>query len=545
MDNDTAFPSSPPHATAYDPPSPPFFESRPYYGAYSPKSSSPAPIFSSDDSHESHDVTNYESPRVKNKRKGAWYETDRGESSMTTPEPKKSRIARNNDSAIYMLSDMSASSVNLIPEHHVPFPFADGGCDVEQPRTSAAEALFSSRLREGLEKDSQSYDFTNMDLTDGDIKYVSDLSSVINNPPDPGNDLPVESQYRSMAPELFVNFANNNLRRLTPSLFHLEHLTSLTLRNNDIEELPPQIGQLRNLKALDVSLNKLRQLPFELIRLAHPFGKLERITTMGNPLLQPVPWTIENESLMSATVPDSGLIQSMGKRKSIFDELQHKYADDARAVTDVWRIRLCEIWIGLTSRPRRRIFTAAANNPAGLFAHHPEPVVEDSLASMRHMARTLVTYYDQAGVVVKGSPTLPISNSDDYPIIIETRRGTWGVPKSPIYSPPAPSRVASLATSCLNVALKQETLEETTHKIGEPVPFDIAAILSRAARNDAGLRYGYFRQCHVCQKDYIVARAEWIELWANNSSIFPLSVKVCSWGCVPTEMTKQPEVVLE
>ena len=538
--NDAAFPSSPPHATAYDPPSPPFFESRPYYG-YSPKSSSPAPIFSSDDSRESHDVTNYESPRVKNKRKGAWYETDRAESSITTPEPKKSKIARNNDSAIYMLSDMSASSVNLIPEHHVAFPFVDAGCDVEQPRASAAEALFRSELRQGLEKDSQSYDFTNMDLTDGDIEHVGDLSSVINNPPDPGNDLPVESQYRSMAPELFINLGNNNLHRLTPSLFQLEHLTSLTLRNNDIEELPSQIGQLRNLQALDVSLNRLRHLPLEVLSLIR-HGKLDRINTAGNPILKPVPWSSQRLPAETVSIRE-GIEGVLSGKYDVCDPLYQLRPSD-ETVSGVWRIRFFEAWLNY-QRHDRGIPPSANTNSITSLEHHPEPLVDNWTKSMRYMARTLVTYYDQAGAVMKGSPGLPTSNDDDYPLIIETNRGTWGFPESPIYSPPVPSRVASLAASCLNMALKQETVEETTYKIGEPVPFDIAAVLSRATHNDAGLRFGYFHQCHVCKKDYIIAKGGWIEFWANINEILPLSIKVCSWGCVPTEMTKKPEIVLK
>jgi hypothetical protein len=178
------------------------------------------------------------------------------------------------------------------------------------------------------------------------------------------------------------------------------------------------------------------------------------------------------------------------------------------------------------------------------FPHHPVPLVEDLFGSTRYMARTLVSYFDQAGVIMKGSPTLPESNSDSYPIIIETNKGAYGVPESPIYSPPSSSCVASLATSCINVALQQDTVAETTYKIGEPVPFDIAAILTQAAHNDADMRYGYFRQCHICNKDYIVARAEWIEFWVMDVSIIPLRIKVCSWGCVPTKVAKQPERIL-
>jgi hypothetical protein len=542
MDSDAAFPSSPPHATAYDPPSPPFFAPRSYYDAYSPKSSSPAPIFSSDDSQESHDVTNYQSPRLhKNKRKGAWYETDRGESAMTTPEAKKTRIVRHDDSAIYMMSDMSASSVNLVPDHHVPIPLVDGAYDTPQRRTHNPEARFCSQMNQGLEVDQQSYDFTNMQLTDSDISRVGELNMVINNPPDPGNELPVESQYRSMAPELFVNFGTNSLRRLTPSLFRLEHLTSLTLRNNDIDQLPQQITQLRNLKALDVALNKLKYLPLELLEMTSPFGQLERLTLMGNPLLQPIPEL--PRLLLTEMSPHKKDLEDIITGESEICDSLYRVIGGYRTPIEIWRIRFLEAWLNY-HRQERGILPTATETPFTSFPHQPEPFVEDWLASPRYMARTLVTYYDQAGGVMKGSPIMPAADTDDYPTVIETNRGTWGAPKS-FYSPPAPSRVISLATTCLNSALKQETVAETTRQIGEPIPFDVAAILAQAEQNDAGLRYGYFRQCHVCKRDYIIAKAEWVEFWALNRTIIPFNVKVCSWGCVPTQMAKEPGMILE
>jgi hypothetical protein len=166
-------------------------------------------MFSSDDSEETLDITNYESPRVfKNKRKGAWYETDKRESAQASPEPKKMRIARKYDSGVYMMSDNSEVSVGLLPEHRSPFPFPDEDSEEDEPepiRMTGAGAAFCSMLSVGVERNCQEYDFSGLGLEDNDIKQISDLNSVIKNLPDPGNDLPAEGQYRSMEPELYTS----------------------------------------------------------------------------------------------------------------------------------------------------------------------------------------------------------------------------------------------------------------------------------------------------------------------------------------------------
>jgi hypothetical protein len=227
------------------------------------KSSSPPPLFSSDDSGETLDITNYESPRFsKPKRKGAWYETENGESTQTTPEAKKAKMERKYDSGVYMLSDASDASMDPPLEHRSPFPCTADAADEDEVETT--EAAFLHALRAGLDRDCQRYDFSSLSLGDEDIKPIGELNSVIKNVPDTGNDLPVEGQYRSFVPEIYINLGRNMLRRLTPSLFDLQHLTTLVLRDNAITELPPHISRLRNLKELDVTLNRLKCLPISL-----------------------------------------------------------------------------------------------------------------------------------------------------------------------------------------------------------------------------------------------------------------------------------------
>ncbi|KAF3044595.1 hypothetical protein E8E12_000818 [Didymella heteroderae] len=532
MDYDAVPPSSPPHAIATNPPSSPFFEPQ-QYGAFSPKSSSPPPMFSSDDSGETLDITNYESPRIfKNKRKGAWYETDRRESAQVSPEPKKMRISRKYDSGVYMMSDNSEVSVDPLPEHKSPFPFPDEDIEEDEPepvRTTGARATFSSMLSVGVDRNCQEYDFSGLGLEDDDIKQIGDLNSVIKNLPDPGNDLPAEGQYRSMVPELYVNLSQNSLRRMTPSLFNLQYLTSLKLRGNQIEELPPQISQLRNLQELDVSLNNLHSLPFELLHMLAPHGKLEHLTTLGNPLLEHVSQGRYRKLDERVTFTSSP--------KDIYPRLQSCSDPDAL----VWHIRYIESMKNFLVAVDSTYATGGSNRDERIFPHHPAASVVADQPASRFIGRTLVSYFDQAGQLIRGSPARPLPNTSDFPVIVETDEGAYGVPSSPIFAPTAVSRIPSLLTMSVTTALMNITVQETRERLGEPVPYDADAIFAQARLNNADVGFGYFRQCHVCKKDYIVARAEWIEFWSTSFTVFyPLKVKVCSWGCVPLAMTKKP-----
>lgn len=490
-------------------------------------------MFSSDDSEGNHDITNYESPRVfKNKRKGAWYETDRRESAQVSPEPKKMRIARKYDSGIYMMSDNSEISVGLLPEHRSPFPFPEDEVEEDEPEpvgTTSAGATFCSMLSIGVERDCQEYDFSGLGLEDHDIKPISDLNRVIKNLPDPGNDLPAEGQYRSMEPELYINLSRNSLRRMTPSLFNLQYLTSLKLRDNGIDELPPQISKLHNLQELDVSLNKLQYLPFELIQMLVPHGKLEHLTTLGNPLLERVTQNRYRKLDERVTFAES--------TKDVYSRLQS--CPDREAL--VWHIRFLESMGKYLDAIDTKYTMGGRNKDERIFSHHPVArVVADQPAS-RFIGRSLVSYFDQTGQLIRGSPAQPSLTFTDYAVVVETDEGTYGSPSSPVFVPPTASRIPSLLTMSVTVALQNITVQETREKLGEPVPYDADAILAHARHNDAGVGFGYFHKCHVCEKDYIVARAEWIEFWSTSFTVFyPFKVKVCSWGCVPLAMTKGP-----
>ena len=558
-------PSSPPHATATNRSSSPFFE--PTYNAYSPKSSSPPPLFSSDDSRESIDVANYKSPRIfKNKRKGAWW--DNGGSSQNSPAVKKARMTRNYDSGVYMLSDGTDSSESLPAQHKSPFGL-DGTCDSPPPEEPLPqpellgqnERNFCRRMYTGLEKNSEVYDFSALYLEDGDIRRIGELSSVIKSAPDPGNELPAEGQYRSMVPQLYVNLRDNRLSRLTPALFGLQNLTTLIITGNNIEELPSQISQLRNLRELNISRNNIKWLPYEFLGLFRPQGH-PGIDIIGD---SGVPWLLPKTAQVSIDPPEIGHLDSLDHQLRLFimdsqsevdllttPEMQTLHAAiDALSTREqhVWLMKTYELSASAFNRQRGTCLRPDIWNfdEPGFFSHHPTVTYIDSVGGdiPRYYARTPVSYFDEAGALVKGSPKPPTSNEDDFAVITETMRGAHGVPLT-WFTPTDFKAVNSLATMALHAALRHKDQEDLSiadlrHHIGEPLPPVAEALLKQAEINDGG-GYGEFKQCHVCSKEYVIARAQWIEWWSPKYGvILPFKVQVCSWACVPDAMRTRPE----
>jgi hypothetical protein len=543
MESDAVPPSSPPHAphaTIPDTSSSPFFEPR--YNAYSLKSSSPPPLFSSDDSCESADLVNYESPRIfKNKRKGAWWNNESAHSPLKF---KKAKMTRNYDSGVYMMSDSTDSSESLLPPHKAPFDL-DGTSD-ELPQEDSlpqemgdAENLFCTKLYEGLDKNSQTYDFSGCDFNDSDIGRIGELTSVIKSVPDPGTQLPAEGQYRSMVPELYVNLSDNKLRLLTPSLFNVQNLTTLNLVNNDIEELPAQIGQLRNLRELNISRNNIKWLPFELLGLfqEHEQGRLEILGHSGVPWLQ----------------PNVDQVQSYGHyiHACNLEGLYRRLESDPARERSVWSMRLSELLVlfpdDLSKESPKGASFGKSSGISDVYQmnRRSRDNHQSSEGPPRYVSRTTVTYFDQEGTLIKGSPKQPSSTDDDFTVITETIRGAHGVPTS-WFTPPHTKPTKSLLTLALESALAHKdqdglTVSDLRDYIADPVPTVADALLKQAELNNSG-GHGEFRSCHTCKKDYVMARAEWIEWWRVKALVvLPFKRKVCSWACVPETMLHRPE----
>ncbi|KAF2033903.1 hypothetical protein EK21DRAFT_108689 [Setomelanomma holmii] len=569
MEGDAVPPSSPPQATTNRRSSSPFFEPR--ESTYCPKSSSPPPLFSSDDSRESDDVANYESPRIfKNKRKGAWW--DNVESAQKSPALKKAKMTRNYDSGVYMLSDATDSSESLPAQHKSPFSLGDACATpprddpLPQPTIMGEEERnFCRGMYTGLEKNSEVYDFGNLYLQDSNIRRIGELASVIRNGPDPGQELPAEGQYRSMIPEIYVNLKDNRLHRLTPALFDLQNLTTLVISGNNIEELPPQIGKLRNLCEMIISRNNMKWLPFEFLSLYQPCGPrgVRIIGDSGVPWLEPKTRQVLTRASAGHAVTrlddlHDDLLASFNKEVpwSDLDLVAHPKMKALHELVDtfanreqwVWYMRNLELSAADAARQiLSRTRGAWDSDETGLFPHHPTIVHAGGPRDEqpRYYARTPVSYFDSTGTLIKGSPEPPTSNDDDFAVITDTLRGAHGAP-STWFTPPDFRAVNSLATMALHAALRQKDQEDLSiadlrHHISDPVPPLADALFKQAEAND-GPGYGEFKKCHVCSKEYVIARSQWIEWWCPvGMVVLPFRVQVCSWACVPDEMRAKPQ----
>jgi hypothetical protein len=284
MDVITDMRSSPPEQFLPEPPS--------------PTSSEPA-LFSSDDPVEAEDVNNYASPRTKRKHVGPWWHA-----AVDTPGPaKKSKnMERNFDSAVWMWSDEFDESDELPT-------LLD-----REPEPDLTDIAFHNIVQNGISQGQLSYDLSKYGAEDYHLHNLDALTSVIRNPPDPGNELPAEGQYRSMIPQLVLFLSRNRLKYLALNLFQLEYVTHLVLSHNCIEVLSPCIGQMQNLEALDVSHNRLTYLPREICQLLSPQGNLEQLNVHGNPLLELVDdtsYSVMARQIFSRIHSREGLLQTL------------------------------------------------------------------------------------------------------------------------------------------------------------------------------------------------------------------------------------------
>lgn len=470
-----------------------------------------------------------------------------------------------------MMSDNNESSESLLLLSKAPFGLegasdakpdhdktnSEDQHDIEDQEENPRAEIFNQILNARLEENSDAYTFEDLDLEDSDIKQIAKLKSVIKNFPDPGNDLPVEGQYRDFVPEIYINLSGNSLRLLTPSLFDVQNITTLILPDNHIEELPAQISKLCNLHELNIAKNELTWLPFDFLKLMqeNSAGSLDIMSSNGNTWLMPKDTQILRDAhiislhqalqgtlKLSNTPLDLGTLHEM-------NEVHDAFASKLNKEEYIWYLSICDMEVDFLNNLDPSV--SPPNQVPGFFPHH-SPFTRSGVYDTRepmYIARTPVSYFDQVGRLEKDSPISPSSTVyDDFAVITATARGAHGVPSS-WYTPPSSGSITSLATTAFKVALdlardlgQEKDLTAWFKEYRSLLPFT-EEMLKQADSNDCG-GYGKFKKCHVCEKDYIVVRAEWIEWWLTHAAEpLPFKVQVCSWRCVPDAMVHRPSIV--
>ncbi|KAF2684847.1 hypothetical protein K458DRAFT_417708 [Lentithecium fluviatile CBS 122367] len=526
------------------PSSPPLDPRYPLNRASSPTSSEP-PLFSSDGPLDAEDLTNYESPRVKRKRAGPWWEQELG-GHLCKKKKKTTKLSRNFDSGVFMMSDGSFGSDSSIDLQTCFTPPASEETPRERMMRIQREtagmrqelAAMYSRVQVLVEQGKSSYDLSSANIQDSDLRHlVRPIDTIIQAPPGADLDVPVEGQYRSMVPKIVVNLRNNQLSKLEPTLFDLQYLTSLNLSNNHIEELPPQIAKLTNLETLGLFANKLRWLPCEILSLLAPTGKLQPVTLSRNPgYKSQFDDTLKTLTIENVPTDDLDLKVTRGHREPGVDLMYHSLLHREppllpnRKYTKmlVWLIRMFEIRFDEHENPTHH-------------RHCPSVPITSYRGGndfrVRFMGATPPSYFDAGGHLLPNSP-----DASKAEPIITISGGSWPVPKKWFF-PPSKTKVHSLTNLTMCTALFDESPAEIRKMLqasGNPVPPSVEMLIRRAEAN-----YERLADCHVCGEPYLVPAAEWIEVWSQPTNNILVKVKVCSWGCVPDEIAMPPERELD
>ncbi|KAF2259179.1 hypothetical protein CC78DRAFT_586237 [Lojkania enalia] len=476
--------------------------SPPLLAAPSPASSEP-PMFSSDGPIGEADVVNYQSPRLKRKYRGAWWDGAAAES--REQEVKKSKLTRNIDSGVWLLSDESTEEDSM---SQGTIPSLDD------------EATVQRIIQDGVEKNRTTYDLQYRSLQDAHLHHLLMLKRVIKPPLDPGNEIPGSEYYRSMVPEIFLDLSSNILQRLSPSLFMVEHLVHLILRQNNIQELPPQINQLHHLRLLDVANNELKFLPPEILLLYRRNSGFQ-LNISGNPLLRRPPVTLGLRGFIDRPLRWGGP-PTLQEAIDMFQACESSHRKNNRLDAAFWYVWLI-----------RHLEAIAERDPNRLHRTFDSTWFEDVLL----VASTPVAYYECSGKLVPGSAAIP-KDIDSLQFLIKSV-GSVKVEPFHWWEPPCRSGMRSLFDVSLAKTLSEVSVDEVYELCGGEVPAQVQFALEKAEENVACV-YNLLRRCHVCGRDYVEKRAEWLEYWVvPNEEYLPVMKRVCSWRCVPDHIAKK------
>jgi hypothetical protein len=534
MDEDTLPLSS--HATTI-PSSPPL---DPRYRAVSPTSSEP-PLFSSDGPLDGEDLINYQSPRLKRKRAGPWYEQEFGR----ILGAKKTKLSRNFDSGVFMMSDGSFGS-----DGSIDLPASAAAPAREETRAERIaretrgmrqeEVAMYRRVHDLVEAGKNTYDLSAMNLGDSDLSNLRPITTLIQAPLDAGVDVPTEGQYRSMIPKIHLYLEDNNLSSLEPTLFDLQHLTSLNLTRNQIQELPPQIARLTSLETLNLTGNQLQWLPCEILSLFQPTSDhLLQLNVFANPADD---LTCDHEMRMIYASNTTGCFKAIHTAADLESNIAHAYlllptCDNTKAL--VWLIRSWETRLEEYESPLHHRYCPSTRVTAWR---------DNNDFRIRFIGATPPSYFDTKGSLLPGSPIASTSE-----VIIHTQRGAWGMPAT-FFPPPPKTKTTSLVNLAIRKALGfyEFTINEIRdwmdqYEETQGVPQPIERLLRRAEGNFGGhADYSGLSECHVCGDTYLVPAAEWFEVWSPGTrQCVKVRVQVCSWACVPDGVRMQPKEVLD
>lgn len=315
----------------------------------------------------------------------------------------------------------------------------------------------------------------------------------------------------------------------------------LSLRNNQLTELPHSIGKLKNLTEMNISLNKLRWLPFELLHLVGGEGKLINLTTSLNPWIK----ATSDHSVIPPVPPlrRSAFGGDIVYLQEQIDELRLDPALDCRTTSSPLLRRLWSLWIQLEIARRRAALPPDTPTRPGwsedarsrVMPHHAwkkDPI---------YLGSSHITFFD-----INGTCTLETQRNFPPPSTLPEHITTIPVQRNgptPLPSDSTNTVQQNSAPSLFSLALRQcvnsFTFPDNNADLPAGIPDQVGKMLrlGKEASNEGG------RSCSVCQNDYIMPGAEWIEYWHCSPDVaslpraeaddlyLPFLRRSCSWMC--------------
>lgn len=303
-----------------------------------------------------------------------------------------------------------------------------------------------------------------------------------------------------MVPNLVLLLANNVLKDLPSELWNIHNITTLSLRSNQLTEIPENIARLGRLTELNVSGNRICFLPWSLMFL----GDRAPLTLMNirpNPLYTPIDQVLLASQPLVTLSPTSSAWQLATRLEACVTLPQASLSQQ-----NLYDYILLKVVSTLLARD------ASAN--------------DDVFLAPIYAASSSVTFFDVCGRSIadaSAQPTAAVLPGINIPLRDITNQD-------------------SKTTSLLDIALRSAS--SSTHVRNMPVgAFDSLELPEMALnhlKSALMIDKTELPRCSVCERHYMIKRAEWIEWWcvkprvintAPQNLFTPYMRRACSRGC--------------
>jgi len=487
------------------------------------------PVFSDDTSgNEEEDA---ERPRRKKLIRGPWWSLRKrgGSHAKRTMAPKDGR--RNADSGVWMGSDESVDSIDSLLTSRQGLRDLAVEDVAEEDGLLAGESVWDWEslapriIQRCVEDGKETVDLSDIGLTALHDVTLQPLHHLIKQTFTTFTRPPSEDQFSPLTPSIQLFLSRNQLTSLPNEVFNLVNITVLSLRNNELSEIPPAIGRLTRLKELNIAGNRIQHLPWQLLDLLHCRGKHREITVRPNPLVEPCdlsgPSPLPKPSLIPVVKGED--LGRWADTREIYERLRQRAAD-----ADGRLSMRAELELRLKLGRMLRIQSLQEASRAG----RELKLCKEELI---YLASSAIHFFAVDGTPLR-RPEAVASEREDFS----------AQPGRSISAPPVPERFS--VPSLLELTLRR--LQASVNLAQDFVPylddFDISPSLAAAIRNAASNRNGLGNDvCCVCGRQYIIARAQWMEYWfigfssqteLTPETVLPFLRKACSWACAkPSE----------